>query len=92
MATAGNPLSINWNRKRGEFIFRFNADKSIAAPSIIYLPTETFAPSKEVISPKIETRTSTGGNLRWEYQHEEQRLFIYNDDYSGEAELKVRLK
>ena len=102
IATAGSPLSINWNRKRGEFIFRFSADKNIAAPSIIYLPTETFAPSsevtskevisKEVTSPKIETRTSTGGNLRWEYKYEEQHLLIYNDDYSGEAEIKVRLK
>ena len=86
MATAGKPLFINWNMKRGEFIFRFNADKNIASPSIIFLPAETFGPS-----PKIEARASTGESLRCEYQYEEQRLFIYNDNYSGEAELKVRL-
>jgi len=86
MATAGKPLFFNWNRKRGEFVFRFTADKNIAAPGIIYLPAETFG-----MSPKIETHKQTGESLRHEYQHEEQRLLIYNDDYSGEAELKVRL-
>ena len=80
MAAAGKPIFFNWNRKQGEFIFRFNADNGIKAPTIIYLPPETFG-----VSPKIET------NLRYDYQYEEQRLLIYNDDYKGEAEIKVRL-
>jgi hypothetical protein len=92
MATAGRLLSFKWDRKHGEFKFRFDADKNIAAPSVIYLPEETFAALSEKTPPKIEARTSTGDSLRWELQFEEQRLLIYNDDYNGEAELKVRLK
>ena len=80
MATAGKPLFFNWNRKQREFIFRYNADNGIKAPTVIYLPPETFG-----ASPKIET------GLRYDYQYEEQRLLIYNDDYKGEAEIKVRL-
>ena len=87
MASAGKPLSFKWNRKSGVFSFRFNADKNIAAPSVIYLPAETFGPS-----PKIQAQTANGESLRHEYNFEEQRLSIYNGGYSGEAELKVRLK
>jgi hypothetical protein len=78
MATAGKPLSIKWDRK--VFTFRFEADKNIKAPSIIYLPAEIFG-----VDVKIETSL----NLRYEYK--EQRLFVYNDDKSGEVEIKVRL-
>jgi len=81
MATAGKPLYINWNMKKGEFNFRFIADKKITAPTIIYLPQDTF-PASSII------KTS----LRWDFKHEEQLLFIYNDNYSGEAALKVRPK
>ena len=80
MATAGKPLFFRWDRKRGEFIFRFNADNGIAAPTIIYLPPETFGASPDIKS-----------SLRYDYQYEERRLLIYNDDYNGEAEIKVRL-
>jgi hypothetical protein len=92
MAAAGKPLSFKWNRKKGELIFRFAADKDTASPSLIYLPAETFAPLSEKTPQKIQARTADGKNLRWEYQQEEQRLLLYNDGYSGEAELKVRLK
>jgi len=85
MATAGKPLSINWNRKRGIFTFRFEADKNIKAPCVIYLPAEIFG-----ASPKIKTAPDTR-SLRCEYNLKEQRLFVYNDDYYGEAEIKVRL-
>jgi hypothetical protein len=85
MATAGIPLSYNWKKKQGEFIFRFNANKEISSPSIIYLPVETFG-----TAPKISIQTSAGADLRYIFQHEESRLFIFNDDYSGEAELKAR--
>ncbi|MDR0486686.1 MAG: cellulase family glycosylhydrolase [Treponema sp.] len=87
MAVAGKPLFIKWDRKRGVFIFRFLAEKEITVPSLIFLPAETFG-----TSPKIEARTSAGGMLRQEYQYEEQRLLLYNDDYSGDAEVKVWLK
>jgi hypothetical protein len=78
MATAGKPLSIKWDRK--VFVFRFNADKNIKAPGVIYLPAEFFGESV-----KIET------SLRWEYKAAEQRLYVYNDDSTGEVEIKVRL-
>jgi len=85
MAAAGKPLSINWNKRSG-FVFRFIADGGIKAPTVIFLPSETFTPST-----KIETSAS-GKSLRFEYNREEQRLFVYNDGYSGEAVIKARLK
>ena len=87
MATAGRPLFFKWNRKRKEFIFSFDADKNIKAPSQIFLPTQTFGPS-----PKIEISACENKSLRWEYNFEEQLLFVYNEDYSGKAVIKVRLK
>ena len=91
MASAGKPLSFKWDRKRGEFIFRLDAYSGIKAPSIIFLPEETFVSSSSKTPPKIETLTSTGKTLRWEYKPEEQRLLVYNDGYSGEAVINVRL-
>ncbi|MDR1837530.1 MAG: cellulase family glycosylhydrolase [Treponema sp.] len=87
MAAAGSPLSFNWNRKRGLFTFRFDADREIKAPSVIYLPFETFG-----ASPKIKAQTVTGKDLRTEYNCENSRLLVYNDDYGGEAVISVRLK
>jgi hypothetical protein len=87
MATAGEPLSFTWDRKRKNFVYRFNANGEITSPGIIYLPSEFFG-----ASPKIEAAACGGkNNLRWDYQHEEQRLLVYNDGYSGEAILKVGL-
>ena len=90
MATAGKPLSFCWNRKRGEFVIRFDADREIKAPSLIFLPQETFTFSSEGTSPKVEAVTPDG-RMRWEYREEEQLLMIYNDGYGGEAVIKVRL-
>jgi len=84
MACAGKPLSFKWNRKRKEFYFHMDAYSGIKAPSIVFLPEETFG-----ASPKIEILTSTGKTMRWEYKAEEQKLFVYNDGYSGEATVKV---
>jgi hypothetical protein len=92
MATAGIPLSVKWDRKRGEFCFRFNADREIASPTIIYLPEETFGSS-----PKVEITSGTR-TLRWEYKSEDQLLLIFNETgstagaYNGETAVKVRLK
>jgi len=84
MATAGKLISFNWNRKRREFLMNFTADKNITAPSLIYLPAETFG-----ASPKIEINAN-GKNLKHEYSHEEQILLIYNDDCSDEVKIKVK--
>ena len=84
MATAGEPLSIQWDRGRGVFRYRFRASSAIAAPTVIYLPADFFGPS-----PRIEARKIPGENLRQEYNREAQRLFAYNDGYGGEAEIAV---
>jgi hypothetical protein len=78
MATAGEPLLIKWNRRRGIFMYRFKADSAIAAPTIIYLPSECFGQNPEIVSA-----------LRFEYKSEEQRLHLYNDNTGGEIELRV---
>jgi hypothetical protein len=91
MATAGKPLFFKGDKKRKEFIFRFEADKNIKAPSQIYLPAQTSGASSKIEADIIAV-TSEGKSLKWEYNREEQRLFVYNEDYSGEAAVKVRLK
>ncbi|MCL2265339.1 MAG: cellulase family glycosylhydrolase [Treponema sp.] len=83
-ATAGRLLSFNWNRKRKLFSMNFNADSGIKAPTIIYLPAETFGEM-----PKAEAKTSAGKSLRCEYNAEEQQLLVYNDDYSGEVKVII---
>jgi len=85
MAIAGKLSSFNWNRKRKEFKCFFEADKNIKAPGIIYLPEETFG-----ASPKIDVLTFSGQQMRCEFNREEQKLLVFNDDYSGEAIIKVR--
>jgi hypothetical protein len=79
MATAGEPLSITWNHKRGIFRCRFKADSAIMAPTEIYLPAEWFGP---------QTKVNT--SLRFEHRHEDQRLLVFNDGMSGEREITVR--
>jgi hypothetical protein len=86
MATAGDPLSIEWNRKKGVFRYRFKADGSITAPTVIYIPEEQFSPEAKI------TLTPSATPMRFEYRHEEQRLFVFNDGYSGEAEITVKGK
>jgi len=86
MATAGEPLSFSWDAKRKKFVYRFNANGEITSPGIIYLPAEYFG-----AAPKIEAAAKDGKNLRWKYQHEEQRLLVYNDGFYGEVILKVGL-
>ena len=80
MATAGIPLLLKWDRRRGIFRYRFKADGVIAVPTIIYLPADWFG-----LSPKIATP------LRFEYRHGEQRLLVYNGGFSGEAEITVKI-
>jgi len=78
MATAGDPLSINWNHKRGIFRYRYTADRSIAAPTVIYLPAEWFG---------SQTKITT--SLRHEFRREEQRLLIFNDGFGEDVEIVI---
>jgi hypothetical protein len=79
MATAGEALSIKWNQQRGIFRYRFNADGAITAPTEIYLPAEWFGARANINTP-----------LRHEHRHEDQRLLVFNDGFSGETELIIR--
>ena len=93
IATAGLPLCINWDRKKTIFRFRFHAEAAVDAPTEIFLPSQWFGENLAIVIKKI--KTEDGGHakgLRFERAIEEQRLFIYNDGYAGEAELSVSLK
>jgi hypothetical protein len=83
MASAGQPLSIKWDYKRGVFRYRFNADGAIAAPTIIYLPAEWFGPETKISALPMRTP------LRFEHHQGEQRLLVFNDGFGGEAEITV---
>jgi len=76
MASAGEPLSISWDRRHGVFRYRFRADGAIGAPTVIYLPSDRFGPGSRIESP-----------LRFDLLAAEQRLLIYNDGKSGETEV-----
>jgi hypothetical protein len=80
VATAGKPVFFSWDKKRRKLNFHFNADKNIKAPTIIYLPAETFGTEL-----KIET------SLKYDYNRDEQQLLIYNNNHCGEV-IKVRIK
>jgi hypothetical protein len=82
MATAGEPVSFQWDRKKGIFRYRFKADGAITAPTIIYLPPEFGADAN---GPRAAITTT----LRYEYKPEEQRLLVYNDGKNEEIQLTV---
>jgi hypothetical protein len=77
MATAGIPVSFQWDHEKGIFNYRFKADSAIAAPTVIYIPPE-FGPNIKIIT-----------ELRHEYKPDEQRLFAYNDGKEGEIQVTV---
>ena len=98
MATAGTPISFKCNlppsrsakiparyRKKPEFVFHYNADSGIKAPTVIFLPADCFGAPLN-----IEAKTKSGEELRCEYICDEQRLLIFNDEYSGEVNVSVK--
>ena len=92
MATAGVPLCIEWNRKRGVFRYSYHADAAVSAPTVIYLPAEYFgeSPAVELRVLDMDKGADMTGGLRWEYKHEEQRLFAHNDGYGGKTEIVIK--
>jgi len=85
MATAGIPLKFTWDRKKVSLYFRFRADPNVEAPTEIFIPSRWF-------NENLSVSVKTGKDLRTEYVRDEQRLFIYNDGYAGEAELFVTIQ
>ncbi|GHV90795.1 glycosyl hydrolase family 35 [Spirochaetia bacterium] len=55
MATAGTPLSMQWDRKAGIFTYRYQADPEISAPTEIFIPAEWFSaePAVEIRKPTL---------------------------------------
>jgi hypothetical protein len=82
MATAGIPLAVSWDRKRGIFRYRYRADPSIPAPTEIFIPAGYFGST-----PEITIRTPDRAALKADYQPAEQRIFVQNEGYAGEAEI-----
>ena len=88
MATAGIPLKISWNRKKAVFRFGFRADPAIEAPTEIFIPSLWFR-ENPAISIEAIGEGKNSQPLRAEYRREEQRLFIHNEGYAGEAEIII---
>jgi hypothetical protein len=88
MATAGVPLKITWDRKKGIFTYRFKADAGIESPTEIFLPGPWFGEKPEItISRRPPAEGAPPGH---EYLNEERLLRIRNDGYSGETTLTIR--
>ncbi|GHV55610.1 glycosyl hydrolase family 35 [Spirochaetia bacterium] len=55
MATAGRPVSMQWDRKGKIFTYRYQADPEITAPTELFIPTEWFGtePAVEIRKPAL---------------------------------------
>jgi hypothetical protein len=87
MATAGLPLELNWDPKRGVFRFRYQANPDIKAPTEIFAPPECFG-----LSPHIVIQApGDGGNTTPEihYAPEAKRVFIENKGYRGDLAILI---
>jgi hypothetical protein len=88
MATAGKPISVNWDRKKGLFRCRYEADEGLSAPTEIFAPPECLGEA-----PALSLRTPTGeepSGLRAEYIPAERRILVHNTGYTGEVILSAR--
>jgi len=85
MATAGLPLEIQWDRKKCIFKYRFLADPAIKAPTEIFIPSMWLSDDPLVTIMEPEKNSE----LKTEYNCEDQRLYIYNEDYRGEIYIRL---
>jgi hypothetical protein len=81
IATAGEPLELRWNYKKGAFYYRFRADPSIEGPTEIFAPPECFG-----THPQISLKPES---LSCDFHPETQRLSVANQGFAGEAEITV---
>jgi hypothetical protein len=84
MATAGIPLELRWDWKRGVFRYRFHADGTIPFPTEIYAPPECLG-----TDPEISVQREDGGSAGAEYKPELRRIFIHHGGFSGDIELTL---
>jgi hypothetical protein len=92
MATAGEPLEFNWDRKRGRFWYRFRAEGEIPASTEIFAPPECFGtkPNIEIRSGASAPSGSAGeGNPTATYVPEKGRVLIENNGYRGVLEITI---
>ncbi|MDR3145164.1 MAG: cellulase family glycosylhydrolase [Treponema sp.] len=88
MATAGKPLGISWDRKKGLFRYRYEAEPRVSAATEIFAPPECLGEK-----PAISVRTPSGEeipNLRADYDPAARRILVTNSGYAGEAILTAR--
>jgi len=90
MATAGLPLRFTWDRKKARLRYLFRADGAIPSPTEIFVPSLWFTenPAFKAITVEIDVKLkniSRQKTLRTEYHRDEQRLYVYNDGYTGEV-------
>ena len=89
MATAGTPLKFSWDRTKKACRFCFRADKTVEAPTEIFLPSFFFGEKPSVSVTAGEKTGAPLPGLRTEYIRKEQRLFVYNDGYEGVVEISI---
>ena len=99
MATAGTPLEINWDSKNLTFRYRFIANPEVKALTEIFVPAQLFAGNMKalIINTNNINNSNTTNNtpgsltelLKAEIRPEDNRVFIHNEGYSGEAEIIV---
>jgi hypothetical protein len=79
-ATAGTPLSMVYDMRRGSFVFRFRHDPSVIAPTEIFLP-------RRIYGPRCRVWVSDG---EWDLRSETQTLVYRHESRRPEHELRVR--
>ncbi len=75
---AGTPLKMQFNLKKGDFMFEFDGDSSIGTPTILYVPKIQYPNGYEVSVSEGEI----------EKKHDEQLIFI-NINESGIHSVKI---
>lgn len=78
---AGKPIEYSFNMGDREFYLKFNSDKTINAPTEIFVPDFHFGKGFEVWSPK--------GQLAYDKQNE---VLLFVADTEGEQVIVVRAK
>lgn len=82
VATAGTPLSFEWDRGARRAEFRFKADPSIAAPTELYAPAECFGGA-----PRVSVAAS--GAVSVEVDEALARVRITIESFEGEVSVAL---
>ena len=72
-ATAGDPLRVSYDYRKGRFFYSFRQDAAATAPTEIFLPARRYGPGCRIVA-------SDG---TWERRAEEQLLVFHHDPAAG---------